>query len=399
MIQKMALRNLKRNKGRTIVVLISIAVAVMFACIMLSLINGMIETYLKNYKNFQYGDVRIANKMFFEREQYLSIKYSINETLADSIGKLDGVAGVSRRIKMPILLGVGKKSESAVLFGVDMKYDENLLKLRRSTVEGNPLNEGKTCIIGKELAKKMKIKVNDSVLLVGADRFMSLNAVKLRVSGIFDMDIPYFNSRFIFTSYKNVQTLGRLNKKVTEIVVFTNKNYHKVAKDIEKIIPKNAKAVTLDKSGPLFVWMNLALRIYQLISLAIVFLGSMVIINTMLMVVNERKREIGTLKALGMSNMEVEKLFISEAFYMSVVGSILGVLGGGFVSYFMAKHGMDFSAIIKNSDILFNARMYGEFSILILVGMFFVGVIVSTFITYLPVKSEVSKEVVNLLER
>ncbi|NIA23347.1 MAG: FtsX-like permease family protein [Proteobacteria bacterium] len=399
MIGKMAFRNLKRNKGRTIVVLVSISVAVMFACIMLSLINGMIDSYLNNYKNFQYGDIRVANKKFFDREQFMPIKYSIDESIADSIGEVKGIVNVSKRIKMPVLLGVGKQSENVILFGADLNTDEKLLKLNRSIKEGNLPNNGRTCIVGENLAKKMNIKTGDSILIVGSDRFMSLNAVKLVVSGVFDIDIPYFNRKFIFTSYRNVQMLGRLGKRVTEIVVFTKGNYHKIADKINKEIPGNAKAVTIDRSGGIYVWMKLALIIYQLMSLAIVFLGAMVIINTMLMVVNERKREIGTLKALGMSDTEVEKLFMSEAFYMGGLGSLIGVVAGGFASYFLATHGFDFSYMFKKMEFMFNSHMYGQFSIPILISMFFVGVIVSTFVTYLPVKSEVSKEVVDLLER
>ncbi len=399
MISKMAFRNLKRNKGRTIVVLISISVAVLFACIMLSLINGMIESYLNNYKNFQYGDIRIANDKFFEREQYMPIKYTIDESVADNIRGIDGITDISKRIKMPVLIGVGKESESIILFGVDLNSDKKILKLERSIKEGNLPNEGRTCIIGENLAKKMNIKTGDSILIVGSDRFMSLNAVKLVVSGIFDVDIPYFNRKFIVTSYKNTQILGRLGKKVTEIMVFTKGNYHKIAEEIDKKIPENAKAVTIDKSGGMYVWMKLALIIYQFMSVIIIFLGAMVIVNTMLMVVHERKREIGTLKAMGMTDREVEKLFMIEAFYMGTVGSFIGVIAGGFASYSLSKYGMNFSALFKKVEFMFNSHMYGEFSIPVLIGMFFVGVIVATFVTYLPVKSEVSKEVVDLLER
>jgi putative ABC transport system permease protein len=398
MINKMALRNLFRNKARTIVALFSITIAVMFAVIMLSFINGIISSYMKNYINFQYGNIRVANTKFFDKEDYFPIKYTAPESLADKISKIEGVKSVSKRIKVPVLIGYEEDSKQALLFGIDIKVDEEILKLKRSLKEGEYIDNKNTCIIGITLSNKLNVKTGDTILIVSSDRFSSLNAIKLVISGIFDLDGAYFNSKLIFTSYKNAQILTRAYNKITEIVIMTNNDYHNVTKTISKDLPEEYKAVPVDKSGQLYFWFKLALSIYRVISFGIILLGGMIIINTMLMIVNERKREIGMLKAMGMDNLKVEKLFMTEAFYLGVAGSFLGTILGGIASYNLSIKGIVIPDM-GDMDFMIQSHLYGEFSIPVLIFMFAAGIILTTMITYLPVKSGVNKEAVDLLER
>ena len=111
---------------------------------------------------------------------------------------------------------------------------------------------------------------------------------------------------------------------------------------------------TLESTVPLNVWdykevngmasmMDLASRMYDIIAVIFFLLASTVIINTTIMVIFERMKEIGTLGAMGMTGKQLMRLFFFEALFISMAGAIVGILGGIALTGYLGKVG--FSAM------------------------------------------------------
>jgi putative ABC transport system permease protein len=102
------------------------------------------------------------------------------------------------------------------------------------------------------------------------------------------------------------------------------------------------------ESNGMATFIELAGTIYDIIAIIFFILASTVVINTTIMVIFERMREIGTLGAMGMTGKQLVKLFFYEALFISITGALVGILVGiGITAYFSS---MGFTAMSKALD-------------------------------------------------
>jgi putative ABC transport system permease protein len=123
------------------------------------------------------------------------------------------------------------------------------------------------------------------------------------------------------------------------------------------------------------------------------------ITNTMMMIVYERRYEIGVLKAQGLRNSKILKLFVLEGGIMGVIGSTLGITIGGTIAYYFSKRGIDLGGVLKNLGDNINVKsvIYMDFSMEILLYPLLAGIIISIITTLIAVIPELKLEAVKNL--
>ena len=123
------------------------------------------------------------------------------------------------------------------------------------------------------------------------------------------------------------------------------------------------------------------------------------ITNTMMMIVYERRYEIGVLKAQGLRNSKILKLFVLEGGIMGVIGSTLGITIGGTIAYYFSKKGIDLGGVLKNLGDNINVKIviYMDFSMEILLYPLLAGIIISIITTLIAVIPELKLEAVKNL--
>jgi putative ABC transport system permease protein len=124
--------------------------------------------------------------------------------------------------------------------------------------------------------------------------------------------------------------------------------------------------------------------IYFWIELVITFLGAFIISNIMMMVVLERKREIGIMKALGLNRRETLWLFLTEGALMGSIGSGVGAVFGFLLCWVFSVYGIDFSSAVGSLTFPIDPVFYSVVNPLGIVGMFCIGLFVSMVVSYLP---------------
>jgi len=141
------------------------------------------------------------------------------------------------------------------------------------------------------------------------------------------------------------------------------------------------------KSGNAFIQMlRISEHIYNAIYLFLVLLASIVVINTMVMIVKERTQEIGMMSALGLNSSDILKLFVFEGGVMAVAGSFVGSIAGGIFTYYMSKIGLDYTAAFEDIDVLMNPVIYPTFKVEHMLFAFVIGVIVTTLTSIIPAR-------------
>jgi putative ABC transport system permease protein len=134
----------------------------------------------------------------------------------------------------------------------------------------------------------------------------------------------------------------------------------------------------------MYSMLRIAKVAYYFIAMFFFVLGSTVIINTTMMVIFERMREIGTLSALGMQGSELTRLFLLEGFFISVIGSAIGVAIGYIGTYYMGRIGLDFTEALSGIDMEVSSILYPETSVIKSLVIWAYAVVISTLSTFIP---------------
>ena len=133
---------------------------------------------------------------------------------------------------------------------------------------------------------------------------------------------------------------------------------------------------------------------YNGIYVFLILLACIVVINTMLMIVQERTREIGTMAALGLERKGILQLFLLEGGIMGIVGSLIGALLGGGLTGYLARVGLDFTADLEgvSAEVLFDTIIYPESSLSNTIFAFVLGVIIVTLSCLAPARRAANLE-------
>jgi len=258
-----------------------------------------------------------------------------------------GVEAVSPYLANQVMLKRDQLVQGVMLWGVNVKRETKVTRLARNvksgTLEGlnrpplpgtNPLR-GRGIVLGAELARKLGLLVGDDVTVV-APVFKVTAAgtmpkvATFKVVGIFEAGMYEYDANFAYVSLDTAQTLFEVPNVVNGMSV-----------RVKNLEQANAIAADLQKGGEDY-WVrdymslnrNLAtaLKIEKfmmfIILILIVTVAAFNIASAMIMVVMEKKKDIGILKAIGASRKSLMRIFMLEGSLIGVLGTLLGLAGG-----------------------------------------------------------------------
>lgn len=397
---KLAWRNIWRNKRRTFLTLTAIVVGVFAIIFAKSYISGILSGASNTIVRTQIGHLRIAHGEYLRLERVLPKEYLINGTarLEQQISRLKGIDSVIKRIKFNVLLSYGNNTEAAVAMGINPERSDKFLELSKSIVEGEYLKEsGLNLIIGKKLAKELQVGVGEELLLITTDINYSTYALPFKIAGIFETGYSTFDRHLLYIPLNKAQEMLDCGDSLHEMLIYLNDpgRSFEVSRKIEVILavdqPGHDYRVIPWQQNEFIELMPLVDSIYNIILGIVMFIAGLVILNTMLMAVMERYHEIGVIKALGFKNREVFFMVLAEAFYIGIIGSIIGGILGSALSAYVEKVGIDFAAfsqgMIDKIDLpvpFYGRFVYADFSFQILIGAVIFGIVVTLLAVLYP---------------
>jgi len=282
----------------------------------------------------QYGHMQIAKPNFWQpgKESRKDRMFELSElqSLKTQNQKIKTVSG---RLSFFGLISNGDLSVAGKVIGIDT-IGEPSFHQSMKILEGQfyTSNESNEAIIGSLLAKQMNIKIGEDVTLLANTIDGVMNAIDLKVTGIFSAGIDEIDSQVVYVPLKVAQTI--LDTNMVDIAVVRFPDFEMANSEV-KAINSNLKSQTLSS---LFAktWRELATlyrqvdkfygvqnKIIEGILLALTFLG---ILNTVSMTVIERTGEIGTLRSMGESRKDIIKQFMLESLVVSFIGVVSGII-------------------------------------------------------------------------
>lgn len=394
-LRQIAYRNIKRNTRRTLLSMSAIALAAFCFVFMFSLIEGLKVDMQQNLFTHYVGEVRIRHKEYSEYEQLqpLHLNIASYRQVAESILAVDGVQAVSPRIRFATGLYEDGETYGASCLGVDFSYEKTFQDLSKILVEGElPASGENQTLLGVGLAKEMDLDIGDKITILTKTLHGGTNAMTFSISGIVSFPVENLNTRTFVAPLDRVQYLLRMGDAVTEILVKTGDGIppEVLAADIGEAVSGYQDGDLIARGwreiSDVYSWIELADVIYMIIAFMFFLLGSTVIINTTMMVVYERRKEIGTIAAMGMTGSEIVRLFFLEALFISVIGSLIGVVAGIGLTIPLSHIGIDFSESMGSIDFQLSPIFYPMLNLRSTVFVFFYSTIVASVASFFPSK-------------
>jgi putative ABC transport system permease protein len=346
----LAFRNVFRNRRRTIMTLIMVGGGVTGLLLVGGFFARMFWGLRESTINDGLGHIQIFTAEHFNREEKHVLDTGIDNwrQVAASISTGGHVRGVAPRIEFNGMLSNGVKSSVFMGSAVD-PVAEQTLGFTSRLASGRDLDTKPSgeieALIGAGVARSMSVKPGDGLTLLAVTSDGALNGIDVQVVGVVNTGFKEMDDRYLRITLPSAQRLLQ-SDRVTNLVVGLDNtdNTDLVAAQLAPRLQGLPQQLTLKK------WIDLAAyykQVRSLFSTIFVFLGIIVFfmvlmssINTLLMAMFERTREIGTMLAMGTPRSWIMALFVLEATLLGLLGAIVGVAGGNLLGVIINHAGI-----------------------------------------------------------
>ncbi len=352
---KMAFRNIARNRRRSVLTGTSVALgvaAILFARAYIDGLQALILEYVIEARN---GALQVQREGYGASQDLapLDIDLPATESFLRTL-QVPGVEAVAPRLRFSGLLSNGEASTVVWGLGIDPESDARVCprgpggtgeKAARSDsvaemVDGRGFQhpDDDSVIVGVDLAAALEVQPGDTVTLLAQTQSGSMDAIDLTVVGLFQFSDPHENKHAIVLPLLAAQRLLHMQDRATAVAISVHDN-----DEIATVVAALQRALAGgDPPTETQTWADLSPYYRDVMSLQDSVLGVLVVVvfllvlagvvNTMLMAVFERTREIGTLMSIGFRRRRILLLFLVESTLLSGLASIAGAaLGCGLV--------------------------------------------------------------------
>ncbi len=354
-----AWRNVWRNKLRSSIVIASVVLGIWSGLFIMAMVSGLNDQRLSSFINTNLSHIQIHNAGFQENFDKKDTIIGSN-TLLKEIDTMSHVTAYTKRLVLQGMASTAHGNYGVKIMGIFPDKEKNVTDISEKLVQGTYLYKLKRnpIIIGEKLANKLGVKVNSKVVLNFQDSNNNTVSTGFRVEGIFKTINSSFDEENVFVKYDDLAPLVSLSGKYHEIAILCDNITE--TETVENQIKTNNSVESWDQLSPELGYAQEAMSNFIYIFMGIILLAlAFGIVNTMLMAVLERKREIGMLLSVGMDKRKVFTMIILETLFLAFIAASLGVLLSIWTIEYFGRNGINLSAVAKGLESLgMGARVF-----------------------------------------
>lgn len=345
MILKIAWRNVWRHPVRSLVIMSSVSIGIWAGLFLQSFYRGMGEQRVRSAIEKETSHLQIHHPEF-KKDYQLRYNLPEAEKLIGRMQNNDRVKAITGRSVIQGMVSTASGSQGIMAMGIDPLEETVITKLNENVFQGTyfPANKKHPVLVSERLAQKLKLKTGGKLVFTFTDSAQNLTAGAFRVCGIFKTGNNPYDDLHVFIRKEDLNEIAHLGSATNEIALLLNSNDDtEVLGDSLKRAEPQLLVETWRELAPEVDYVISSLDQMVYIFMSIIFLAlAFGIINTMLMSVLERTRELGMLLALGMNRMKVFSMILTETIFLVLAGSPAGLLFSfATISYFQ-KTGISF---------------------------------------------------------
>lgn len=413
---KFAFKNLTRHKRRTIITSSALAVGLIMYILLDSLLVGMFEASNNNLKDAETADGKILTAEAFEDIKFLPLSDRIEDpdSVMDLVHELGGKA--SKRVLTNADMVFSDEyfplsGSSPILFtAVDLESDNNAYNVfkERFLVDGRFMEPGADeVVIGSWLAEDTGADIGDWFTISvrtapQGDDPGFFQTIDVEIVGLVKVENPMINRQVVYYPLDMADYYLDLYGSVTEVAIRVpfGESLESFQQRINSVLPDVYQYYTWKEIAADYVkLLEVETGGSAVILFLIVLIALVGITNTMLMTINERQRELGMMRALGMSSKDIRLAFLYEAAGIGIIGSVIGLLLGILINIPLVDYGIDYSAFMRNTDMGYkiSAYMKGAWNISSLIIALICGVFIPVVVAFFPTKRAITKGIPDCL--
>ncbi len=365
MIWSVSWRNVWRSKTRSLVIISAITLGVFAGVYTIAFMFGWVNQRVDNVIMTEVSHIQIHHADYIQTSEVRDYITDIN-SIKENIESKPNVAGVSTRLIATCMISSAETGSGVQMVGINPENEQKVTNLHTKIIDGayfegvkrNPI------VIGEKLAKKLKVKVRSKLVVTVTEMDGTLSGGAFRVAGIFKTANSTYDEMRAFVRMEDLQNLIKIEDNAGhEIAVLMNENNieNEIAEQIKTEYP-TLQTMTWMELMPDMKMMNESMNFMMYIFVVIILLAlGFGIVNTMLMVILERVKELGMLMAVGMNKLRIFSMIVLETIFLSLVGGVIGIGFAVLLTLITGKTGVDLSLWAEGlSSAGFDSIVYPE---------------------------------------
>jgi putative ABC transport system permease protein len=361
---KFAFRNLFRQKRRSFLTALTMFGGFVLCALAVGLADGTFNNIVNTFTRTRLGHIQI------HADDYLALP-GLNKTIADyrRVGRIIEATRYAEawapRVLSAGLASVGDRTDAIRIVGLDPELEERATRFNREVVAGRPFSDAapKEIILGKELARNLKVEPGGDVVLVSQGADGSLANDRFTVVGLADAGDLAANRTTAYLRLRDAQEFLVLDSRVHEIVV--------IATSLSRVATLNAelrkrlagRGLDIEPwqvfAKSFYLAMQAKLKGNNVVLFVLIIIVAIGVLNTALMAVLERRREYGVLKALGTRPRQIFSLIVLETVFLASMSVLLGILISVPLNGYIAAHPLNVSGLFS-SPVTYGGMQYTE---------------------------------------
>jgi putative ABC transport system permease protein len=345
---KFSYRNLWRAPKRTMIMLMSLALGSGFIIWDLNFANSGSREVMKEFLSQYAGQYQITHSEYYAEKnpkEFNNYKTITNEQIPDK----SLLKHSTPRVTAPVFVSGEKKTLGVLLTGLDVKQESELSTLHKAVSVGNFLNRdgSKQIVLGKRLAERINVKINDEVVLIGQALDGSMANDLMQVVGLLDFGGGDLEESLAFTQISSAR----------EFMAMGPEQYHqRVNFNMESETIPVLEGVAVTHWKDLLPEIGVSVRFIDdftwIVSIVIVLVVSLGLSNTLMITFLEREQEFQSLNIIGAKTSWVTKALMLEVFMLGTVALFFGILIGHLATTYSYYYPIDIQLFTGGKPII-----------------------------------------------
>ena len=390
---QLARRNLARNPRRSVLTSVSIVAGIGLFVLGQAFVAGMDEAVLIAAEEGTVGDVLARPAKYPDRGFTAPLDKLLDVTpAARALLDAEAVAWTGRLVFSPTVTK-GAASVRARAIGVDPVTDAQVFPRTLWHTDGRFPAEGSTEVgLSPAIARLLEAKPGDRVVLQVRTHPGALNALEATVSGVVTSGNMSLDAMGVWVPKSLAQNLAQADAPTHLSVKLASRAQANAFKArLATALGAGAQVASLeDETRELLALQDIRRKSLNILVFILLSLAAFGMANTFLMAAWERTREVGTLRAMGMTERTVAWLFLAEGSMVGLVASLLGAAWGGGLAAWWSTHPINLAKLVEakggTGAMSINAVMYTAFDLKVVALGVLVGVVVAVLASWYPAR-------------
>jgi ABC-type lipoprotein release transport system permease subunit len=342
----LAIRNLLRNRRRTTITLLTMIFGIGVLTLLSALNDGWLSQMKTNFILSYTGHVQI-HASGFEASQNLRDSIEAPDEVTRLMQSYAEISSWTQRIRTSGLASRGGSSSGIQIMATDSEQETWVTSMYEQVKQGEWLRPGasRDLLLGITVAQTIGANIGDRIILMAQRPNGEMVSELFYLSGVLETGAPQIDRTLALIPLNTAQSWLTMGKSVTDIVIRAERH-----EDTDLIVRLFRQQLS-EKRYEVMPWQDLDPMVRQwlefsdaysfVIILVVVILVLTEILNTMLISLHERRKELGVIVAIGTSRSQIFTMLLLEAVLLILIGAALGYLAGGLLVYIFSDRGID----------------------------------------------------------